>query len=375
MRNALPRFTLAFIALILLTSFSAASYAENAKKLVNQLQSEKQKAANKKKKLTTLIKKEKRLKQTVSKEEKRIKELSRTIARQEKEYLEISSKNKTFNTKYNQLLGQHKIVQKELIALVKNLWPLYINTRTYGDGTPSDWDELDRRYTWASRLYSSVESKQRVLDEQKAQLASLLNRQKKLSVEAQKKLAAVNRTKDDLLRQRLNHRKQLKKVHAQKESAEASLRNVLSLIQNLHYKIEKQNESGAKFSLLKGVLPWPASGVIAKRFAPKRKPPIRGVGLALEDGSTVKAVSGGKVVHNDVLRGFGRVVILMHGEEFYTLYAFLADSKLQVGDSVKPKQVLGKAGFYPAVDGTGVYFELRFHQKAINPETWLSALD
>ena len=83
-------------------------------------------------------------------------------------------------------------------------------------------------------------------------------------------------------------------------------------------------------------------------------------------------MAGGKVVHNDVLRGFGTVLILQHGDDYYSLYAFLGNSPLQVGQDVAGRQQLGTVGYYPAIRGPGLYFELRFKQKAINPEQWLS---
>lgn len=351
------------------------AFAEDTATIAKKLKQEKRQAETKKKKITTLTRKAQRLQRTLSQEEAIHAKLTRTINAQEKKYLALHTKNKSLVSKYNKLSTQNKLAQNELISLVKKLWPLYINSRVLTSNAAENWDELDRRYTWTSTLYTTVEKKQRSLLEQEAKLKLLATKQSALSAKAKQQLAEVNRKKDELLQQKLRHRKQLKEVTKQRASAESSLRNILSIIETLNYKLEEKSKAGTNFPLLKGVLPWPAHGVIAKRFKPKDKPPVRGVGLALEKGSIIQAVSSGKVVHNDVLRGFGRVVIVMHGEEYYSLYAFLANSKLNVGDVVKQKQMIGNAGFYPAVDGTGVYFELRYHQKAINPETWLSALD
>ncbi|MEZ6853254.1 murein hydrolase activator EnvC family protein [Halodesulfovibrio aestuarii] len=358
-----------------ISSTCVSAFAENAATLAKKLKQEKEQAQSKKKKLTTLTRKAQRLQRAVSQEETKIAKLTDAIKIQEKSYLELSAKHKALTSEYNKLNSQNKVLQNELISLVKKLWPLYINSRVLASNTPENWGELDRRYTWASTLYTTVEAKQRTLMEQEAKLKLLAVKQSSLSDKAKQKLAEINRKKDELLQQKLRHHKQLKKVSAQKASAESSLRSILSIIETLNYKLEEKSKAGANFPLLKGVLPWPAHGVIAKRFKPDAKPPVRGIGLALQKGSIIQAVSSGKVVHNDVLRGFGRVVIVVHGEEYYSLYAFLADSKLKVGDIVKQKQTIGNAGFYPDVEGTGMYFELRFHQKAINPESWLSALD
>jgi len=85
----------------------------------------------------------------------------------------------------------------------------------------------------------------------------------------------------------------------------------------------------------------------------------------------VRSVFWGKVVHNDVLRGLGKVVILFHGGDYYTLYAYLSDTSVQTGQDVEKDEVIGHVGYYPEAHGNGLYFELRFHQKPINPLLWL----
>ncbi len=125
-------------------------------------------------------------------------------------------------------------------------------------------------------------------------------------------------------------------------------------------------------SIAKGKTPWPARGKVVVHYAPDASPPVHGIGLALNEGAPVKAVAWGKVVHSDVLRGLGYVVVLMHPKQYYTVYAHLTGSKYKVGQEVKQGEVLGRAGLYPPAGGAGVYFELRSHEKAVNPETWLS---
>ena len=124
--------------------------------------------------------------------------------------------------------------------------------------------------------------------------------------------------------------------------------------------------------IAKGKTPWPANGKVVVRYAPGASPPVRGIGLSLSGKSEVKAVAWGKVVHSDVLRGLGYVVVLMHPKQYYTVYAHLTGSPYKVGQEVKQGAVLGKAGHYPPAGGPGLYFELRSHEKAVNPEAWLS---
>ena len=81
----------------------------------------------------------------------------------------------------------------------------------------------------------------------------------------------------------------------------------------------------------------------------------------------MQSIFWGKVVHNDTLRGFGHVVIVYHGFDYYSLYAYLSETYVRNGQEVEKDEPLGVVGYYPKADGPGLYFELRFHQKPINP--------
>jgi septal ring factor EnvC (AmiA/AmiB activator) len=136
-----------------------------------------------------------------------------------------------------------------------------------------------------------------------------------------------------------------------------------------------QAADAGKFKDQKGKLPWPVDG---KRLSAKAMAEAGarghggGVGFATADGAAVRAVFPGRGVGSDLLRGYGHVVILSHGDNWYTLYAFLREDAASQGREVASGATLGHAGYYPAAKGSGVYFELRSGQKAINPVEWLA---
>jgi len=160
-------------------------------------------------------------------------------------------------------------------------------------------------------------------------------------------------------------------VRAQKLSAEEQLKDILQSIIELNYQLKLLTTK--KFTDFKGQMPWPGQGKVVEDFRPEADPPHRGVSLAMAEDAAVHAVSWGKVVHSDVLRGYGPVVIIYHGEDYYSLYAFLKNVTVRVGQEVEKDERIGSAGFYPKVDGPGLYFELRFHQNPVNPNSWLVA--
>ncbi|GFM33043.1 murein hydrolase activator EnvC family protein [Desulfovibrio subterraneus] len=337
------------------------------------LKDQKQKAKKTEQTLNKLTAKERDLHKELAAAEDRIKSLERDLNSQEAALAEIEQNKAESEKSHGRLLQKRRKTEKELEELLNAMWPLYIESRAGRGANMPDWHESDRRFEWSTRVYAAINEKNRELAEQQQEIASVLKKQEELERKARERLASVNKSKDRILRDKLAYNSRLNNVRKQKEDAEASLKNVLSLIQDLNYRLETSDKPEGKFALNKGRLPWPARGMLTLRYAPAADPPTRGIGIALMNGAPVQTVASGKVVHNDILRGFGRVVIVMHDKEYYSLYAYLADSNLTVGQDVKRGQKLGTAGYFPRVEGPGLYFELRFHQKAINPEPWLTA--
>nr|WP_246325411.1 peptidoglycan DD-metalloendopeptidase family protein [Dissulfurirhabdus thermomarina] len=95
-----------------------------------------------------------------------------------------------------------------------------------------------------------------------------------------------------------------------------------------------------------------------------------GVVFGAPYGSEIRAVFDGHVVYNDVLPGYGKVLIIDHGEGFYSLVAQGAKYFKAVGDEVSEGETVGLVGGGPWAD-EGVYFEIRYKGKAEDPLAWL----
>lgn len=129
----------------------------------------------------------------------------------------------------------------------------------------------------------------------------------------------------------------------------------------------------AVFTPPEGGLSWPARGRLAAAFAPGARPPRQGVVVAAPVGSPVAAAADGRVAFVGALRGLGRMLIVSHGERRHTVYACLGQIDVAVDDVVARDAVLGRSGYCGSAKTAGVYFELRFGEKALNPAEWLAA--
>ena len=134
---------------------------------------------------------------------------------------------------------------------------------------------------------------------------------------------------------------------------------------------------GVGFGTLRGRLPWPTEGRIIAAFGAQVHPRFgtrtfrNGVDIEANEGKDVAAVFGGHVVYTGWFKGYGNLIILDHDNEYYTLYAHMAEIGVKEGDDVRQSQRLGTVGDTGSLDGPRLYFEVRYQGKPQDPEQWL----
>ncbi|MDF1756978.1 MAG: peptidoglycan DD-metalloendopeptidase family protein [Legionellaceae bacterium] len=89
------------------------------------------------------------------------------------------------------------------------------------------------------------------------------------------------------------------------------------------------------------------------------------------EGTSVQAISSGKVVFSDWLNGYGLLLIVDHGWGFMSLYGNNSSLFKRLGDGVKQGEEIAKVGHSGVLPKNGLYFEIRHHGKAIPPLEWL----
>ena len=333
------------------------------------LNEQQKKAEARKNRLDTLKAQETKVGSDLRSVEERIRQLQDSVRIKEAELLAMKEDVERLRSEHATLQSRSEALGKDLAVLLKGIWPIHmrrIQTRFAG---LDSWESADRRFLWLTSVYKAVLGKLREAGQAALERATNLRLQSELAVRSESQLKTINKDKDELLRRRLALRSDLAKVRGEKAGIEEELRSILSTIKDLNYQLQSQKTK--KFPNLKKLMPWPVQGKVVTTFAPEADPPRRGIGIATSNETPVRAVFWGKVVHNDILRGFGRVVIIYHGLDYYTLYAFLAQSEVNVGQEVEKDEPIGTTGFYPGAKGSGLYFELRFGQKPINPILWL----
>lgn len=132
-----------------------------------------------------------------------------------------------------------------------------------------------------------------------------------------------------------------------------------------------------EFTKRKGNLIWPVSGSVITHYGSQKDPlfniPIFRSGIYIQSspGTQVKAAAEGKVVYANYFKGYENLVIISHGDGYYTVYGNLGSLGVKEGVYVKAGQILGSVGEKSSIDKTAVYFEIRYRGKPLNPEEWL----
>jgi murein DD-endopeptidase MepM/ murein hydrolase activator NlpD len=67
----------------------------------------------------------------------------------------------------------------------------------------------------------------------------------------------------------------------------------------------------------------------------------------------------------------GGLIVLNHGDGFYTLYGHLSDIAVRNGQEVVPGQTIGHSGEVGSLKGPVLHFVVRKGSSALDPEDWL----
>jgi murein DD-endopeptidase MepM/ murein hydrolase activator NlpD len=119
---------------------------------------------------------------------------------------------------------------------------------------------------------------------------------------------------------------------------------------------------------------WPVRGSVISYFGTKLDNTMnKGIDIRVNDGDDVIASRAGTVVYcDDRLKGFGKTIIIDHGDSFQTVYAYNSQILVNVGDSIRQNEVIAKAGRTGRAKEPSVHFEIRKGGEPCNPMNYLS---
>jgi murein DD-endopeptidase MepM/ murein hydrolase activator NlpD len=129
------------------------------------------------------------------------------------------------------------------------------------------------------------------------------------------------------------------------------------------------DSSAAGFAAARGRLLFPVVGRAEVRPAHREGTDGPGLEIHAPVGTVVRAVFAGRVAFADRYGPYGRIVIVDHGDHYYTVSGDLDDVEVKIGQELAAGERLGTVGD----DGQGamLYFEVRHGSQTIAPGAWL----
>lgn len=125
---------------------------------------------------------------------------------------------------------------------------------------------------------------------------------------------------------------------------------------------------------------WPVMGPITSAFGQREDPVLHngegefhtGIDIGAPAGTPVRATADGDVKLAGLANGYGREVIVDHGNSLETCYAHLSGFAVMEGEHVVRGEVIGYVGTSGrTVGGANLHYEVRIHNTPVNPHKYL----
>ncbi|ANJ51920.1 TPA: peptidoglycan DD-metalloendopeptidase family protein [Neisseria gonorrhoeae] len=227
--------------------------------------------------------------------------------------------------------------------------------------------------TESRRQNAKISKDARKLLEQKGneqQLNKLLSNLEKKKAEHRIQDAEAKRK---LAEARLAAAEKARKEAAQQkaEARRAEMSNLTAEDRNIQAPSVMGIGSADGFSRMQGHLKKPVDGVPTGLFGQNRSGGDVWKGVFYSTApATVESIAPGTVSYADELDGYGKVVVIDHGENYISIYAGLSEISAGKGYTVAAGSKIGTSGSLP--DGEeGLYLQIRYQGQVLNPSGWI----
>lgn len=152
--------------------------------------------------------------------------------------------------------------------------------------------------------------------------------------------------------------------------------NTIIIGQNLAIPHIKRNVN-RPFKLARGAFIWPVIGRVSSNYG-YRIHPIRkkrhfhgGIDIAVALGTKIRAAAAGTIIQSGYISGFGKTIVIDHGEGVKTLYAHNSRLLVRAGKKVNLGQIIALSGSTGSSTGSHLDFRIYYNEKTVNPLKYL----
>lgn len=160
---------------------------------------------------------------------------------------------------------------------------------------------------------------------------------------------------------------------------EQSAKNLSSFMEQIEISAGLEDASAeTAFKNFAGKFPWPVdAGSVLAKFGKFRHPEFRSIvenrGLHIRErpGAPVYSIFRGIVKYSDWFEGYGKMIIIHHGGNYYSIYGHMSKLLVKEGDRVDIKQKIGEIGDTESFWGYELYLEIRRKATPVDPLKYL----
>lgn len=270
-----------------------------------------------------------------------------------------------------ELAAQEQKINNELTYLKKLQANIQASLRQQGVTNTAEQAESRRQNAQmakeAQKKINHRENEQRLnnllkdLEKRKAE-------QRKAEAEARKKAAEARLVAAEKAR---------KEQAAAQQKAEAE-RAAMSTLTDEDMKLQAPSTQGFtvsnanSFSRMQGRLKKPVNGTLAGLFGQDRGDGEVWKGVFYNTvPAPVSSIASGTVTFAGELEGYGKVVVLDHGDGYVSIYSGLNEIDIAQNYAVNAGSKIGTSGTLPSGE-TGLYLEVRYNGQVMNPLSWIN---
>lgn len=305
--------------------------------------------------------------------------MERDLLRREKELARLDSRHHRVREKTDAVQKKLNRIQREIdqsqTRLHSRIVAMYKTGRTGYLPYLLSSDSYNDFMRMTKFLKIVIDHDANLLSNYRAQWSQKRRYQQKLekdSKELKRVIADRERKKAEILNTKKEKRAFLHVVRRQKAEyrkwimeLEGRARELQRLIERLETEMMEREVSGLNFRYHKGRLSLPVSGNI---ISEKRG---RAIIIEAPEDSPIRAVFSGKVIYTGWFDGYGNIIILDHGDKYYSISGYTSKVLKKVNERVAEGEIVALVGDTCSIRGPCLYFEIRHKGKPEDPLEWL----
>ncbi len=366
-------------------------------RLKEGIEDHKSRFSNTRKKEVSLLTELDNLNRRLQEEKNKLAGLKKDLAKQENQ---IKEKTKELGQAFIEKETVKSHVQKRLNAYYR-MGPVGMMNVIFSTSSLPDLINM-REY-----FQHLIQHDQQVIDDYRAKIDQLNQAKQALTQEKEQLLvviASVDEQKKRLTATRQERMALLDRVKTEKRLYQMALLEIQEAAEHLNITLKKLEKEHAiqlskvereemdllsspkkrrpgrqnGFALQKGLLDPPVMGTVTTYFGKNTKGRFgistyaNGIDIKTEPGTEIRAVYDGRVVYVGILRGYGNLIIVDHGNQYYSLVSRASALFKKEGDFVQRGEVIGTMSEQEGLLSEGLHFEIRHGTEPENPLHWIN---